>query len=355
MAARRLVRVLAMTGGALVALALAAAVDVGWFDRPAAAHLRHAVHLLQSALHTTDEPNAEVPVLHAMTLRERHETVVQYWLFGYGNDRIIAAYLGGLAIALLVRWKFRSSLGILIWLGGVIALVAVDFRELITAPKWLAGLYRVAPYLVFAVLPSAPAVRRSDGGTETDALLPRVALLATGTYLLVAFAGVDTTGGKGLGPRLLLPLLPVLTVAAIVRIGGYLRAGTALDRWAGLAGVVLLVMTLVMHTYATTRAYYWRNREDSSVILAVAASAERIVVADQMHTAQLLFPLYYRKIIFLADSPDAAVALGSMLTTGRLPGALLVSRNPEPSMTLPGLRVKRIEQIGRMSITHWAR
>ena len=33
-------------------------------------------------------------------------------------------------------------------------------------------------------------------------------LLTAAAYLVVAFAGVDTTGGKGLGPRLLLPLLP---------------------------------------------------------------------------------------------------------------------------------------------------
>jgi hypothetical protein len=59
--------------------------------------------------------------------------------------------------------------------------------------------------------------------------------------------------------------------------------------------------------------------------------------------------------VLLADSREAAQALGSMLTAHRVPGALLVSRNPEPSLTLPGLRIGRSEQVGRMSITQWVR
>ncbi len=35
--------------GVIIPLALAAVVEVWWFERPAAAHLRHAVHLLQAA------------------------------------------------------------------------------------------------------------------------------------------------------------------------------------------------------------------------------------------------------------------------------------------------------------------
>jgi hypothetical protein len=114
-------------------------------------------------------------------------------------------------------------------------------------------------------------------------------------------------------------------------------------------------MSLVVHTYGTTYAYYARNRDDGAVVRAVANSRERIVIADDPFTAQLLLPLYYRKIVFLADSRDAAEALGSTLTAQRVPGALLVSRNPEPSLKIPGLRIGRIEQVGRMSITQWVR
>jgi hypothetical protein len=342
-----------LTAGAVAALAASAAIEVFWFDRPAAAHLRHAVHLLQRAFQTTDAANIDVPVLHPMTLRDRYATVVQYWLLGYGRDGLIALYAAGLALALFLRWRSQSSAGLLVWLGGVWWLVAQDFYELVTAPKWLAGLFRVAPYLVFALFP-LPSGHQQEPNRRGE-LTARIALAATAAYLALALAGVDTTGGKGLGPRLLLPLLPVLTVPAIVRILDYRRANQGIDRWVGRVGALLVVMTLVMHTYATTVAYYTRNRDDSAVVLTVAASRERIVIADEVHTAQLLFPLYYRKIILLADSSDGASALGAMLTNERLSGALLVSRDPERSIALPGLRIRSSEQIGRMSITHWVR
>lgn len=334
-----------LTVGVAAALGLAAVIDVMWFGRPAAAHVRHAVHFLQSALQTTDAPNAELPSLHPFTLRERYQTVIQYWLFGYGNDRWLATYIGGLLVALFIRWRFRSAIGIVVWLVAIVWAAVLDAWEVVTAPKWLAGLHRVAPYLVFAVLP----------GQSSSVFSPRMALITTAAFLAFAFAGVDTTGGKGLGPRLLLPLLPILTVAAIIRLRGYVVSPAALERWAGRLGVGLVLMALLVHTYATTYAYYARNRDDAMVVRAVADSRERIVIADDPFTAQLLLPLYYRKIVLLADSREAAQALGSMLTAQRVPGALLVSRNPEASVSLPGLRVGRSEQVGRMSITQWVR
>jgi hypothetical protein len=336
--------------GAAAALAVAAAIDVMWFGRPAAAHVRHAVHFLQTALRTSDAPNAELPSLHPFTLRDRYGTVVQYWLFGYGNDKWLIAYLSGLIVALAIRWRWRSSLGIVAWLVAISVPAAMDLWEVVTAPKWLAGLHRVAPYLVFCVLP-APQDREGSSAI----LAPRVALVTLAGYLAIAFAGVDTTGGKGLGPRLLLPLLPVLTVAAIPRVQAYLMSPVASAGWAGRIGLVLVGMSLVAHTYGTTYAYYARNRDDGAVVRAVAESRERIVIADDPFTAQLLLPLYYRKIVLLADSPQAAEALGSTLTAHRVPGALLVSRSPDRPLTIPGLRSGRSEQVGRMSITQWAR
>ena len=72
-------------------------------------------------------------------------------------------------------------------------------------------------------------------------------------------------------------------------------------------------------------------------------------------TAQLLFPLYYRKIILLADSPDLGTKLGTLILDQRLPGAILVSRHPESPVTLAPLRPGRRESRGRMSIQEWRR
>jgi hypothetical protein len=343
--------ILQIAAGAAAALLTIAAIDIVWFDRPAAAHLRHAVHFLQKALRTTRAVNRDVPVLEPMTIQQRHETVIEYWLFGYGNDALLAAYVAGLLVAVFASWKLRSRIGIIVWLAAVLWLVAQDFHELITAPKWLAGLYRVAPYLVFAVLPS-PAPQSEDPWSRR---LWIVALASTAAYLILAFAGVDTTGGKGLGPRLLLPLLPLLTVAAVIRIRGYLGSDAKGDRAIGGIGVVLAAMTLVMHVWGTTYAYYMRNRDDASAIAAVASSRERIVVAADRHTALLLFPLYYRKIILLVESQYATDVLGEMMARERLPGAILVSREAGRDYVVPGYRATKTENVGRMSITHWVR
>ena len=334
--------------GTLVPLALAMALEVWYFGRPAAAHLRHAVHALQTVLNTTNAANPDVPVLRPMTVRQQYEAVVQYWLLGYGNDRWIALFAAAGAVALAVRWLTGSVAAILVWLAGLVALALIDLHELLTAPKWLAGLLRVAPYLVFALFPPA---RRA----EERSIVPLVAVATAGVYLVLAFVGADTHGGKSLGPRLLLPLLPLLTVAAIIRIRSYLREGAPLERVAGGVGAALLVMSLAMHVYGTTVAYYGRNRDDAAALVALAASRARVVVADDMYTAQLLLPLYQRKVILLADSPELGIEVGRLAADHRIPEVVLVSRNPQPTVFLHPLRLDRSDVRGRMLLQYYRR
>jgi hypothetical protein len=341
--------------GVLVPLAMSAAVEVWWFDRPPAAHLRHAVHLLQSALHVTSEPNPDVPVLRPMTLRERYDTVVTYWMFGRGTDRQVAAFAGSLLLALFVRWRWRSSAGLLIWLLAFGATAAGDLWEVVTAPKWLAGLVRVSPFVVCALLPFAPGDAGVAPRGTIERRLPMLMLATAAAYLLVAYAGVDTSGGKSLGPRLLLPLLPLLSVSALMMVASHLRSTFTIDRLVGVTGAALVAVAVVIHLGGTIPAYMQRNADDASAVLAAAASPERIVVADDMYTAQLLFPLYDRKIVLLADTTALGERLGLLLSQQRLSGALLVSRNPEPAVVLPPLKIARTDQRGRMVVQVWTR
>jgi hypothetical protein len=339
-----IVRAIVATAAVVIA---AAWVDVLWFGRPAAAHLRHAVHLLQGSW-IGSEPGADVPSLKPFTMRERYETVIQYWLLGYGNTTAIASYAVGLAAALLL-WRARgTSIGFLTWLIAVVALAAIDLHEVVTAPKWLAGMQRVSPYFVFALLPG-PA------GLERSGWIRRAVLLTALAYVALAYAGVDTTGGKSLGPRLLLPLFPMLTVASIVSIREYLDASVRMDRWIGYVGVLLVTMTVVIHLYGTVPAYIVRNRDDASAIAAVASAPERIVVSDDMFTAQLLMPLYFRKIILLADTPPLARQLGGKMEEHRVGGIVLVARGDTPSVALPPFRLTSVERKGRFVIQHWTR
>jgi hypothetical protein len=350
----------ATAAGLAVPLLLAATIDVWWFNRPAAAHLRHAVHILQTALNVSDTPNPELPVLKPMTPRERYFTVVTYWLLGRGSDREVASFVAGLLAALLIRWRFGSSIGLVLWLAAIGWTAVTDAWDVLTAPKWVAGLLRVAPYVVFALFPLASGARRLGASGVRQIDLPElpiraIVLFTTATYLVIAFLGVDTNGGKSLGPRLLLPLLPLLTASAVMAIASYLKGPSMTDRIVGWMGVAYVAIGLAIHLGGAVPAYRQRNLDDSTAILTLARSPERIVVADDMYTAQLLFPLYDRKIIFLADTPDLGQLLGKLLADGKYGQAVLVSRNPEPAVMLPPLRVERTEQQGRMVVQYWRR
>ena len=341
----------AAVAGVLLPLLLSLGLEVLWFGRPPAAHLRHAVPLVQTALPTTTEANLDLPVLRPMTQRERYDTVVTYWLLGRGTPYQVAGFVAALLVALEVRRRWRSSAGILIWLLAFSATAVWDLWEVLTAPKFLAGWVRISPFLVFALMPSAPAPPEKDGAQW----FRRVVWFTTAAYLLIAYAGVNTSGGKSLGPRLLLPLLPLLTISAILAIADYLRAEGAVSRAVGWTGAVLLAIAVVIHVGGTMPAYKQRNADDASAVLALAASPHRIIVADDMFTAQLLFPLYTRKIILLADTPGLGHYLGKQLAAHRFDGALLVSREPRQVVGLRPLRMERSEQQGRMLIQSWRR
>lgn len=345
---RRWQPVAEMFAGVLVPLLLAMALEVWWFQRPAAAHVRHAVHLLQTALNVTTAPNPDVPVLQPITMHERYAFVVQYWIFGYGNDRWIWTFVAAGAAAFTLRWLTGSSIPLVIWLGAVLVPAWLDFQELMRAPKWLAGVQRVTPYAVCALLP------RPRGSTEDDGRLPMIVVATTAIYLVLAFVGTDTHGGKSLGPRLLLPLLPLLIVAAVIRMTSYLRSTSLPDRAVGVIGATLLSLSLVMHVFGTLPAYHRRNQDDAGVARALAASRVRVVVADDDATAQLLMPLYRRKVIFLADTPELMKALGAAMVDQRVPEVVVVSRHPDPGV-LEGLHMDHAETRGRMLLQYYRR
>lgn len=340
-------RALASAAGATAAVVLAGtAIDVWWFHRPPAAHLRHAVHIVRGAWLGT-EPGADVPSLRPFTLQQRYETVVQYWLLGYGNDRLIVLYAAGLAAALIVWRAARTSAGLLLWLGAIAVLAGLDVADLVTAPKWIPGMLRVSPYFAFAILPP-PAGRR---WTAVHTAL----LLTVASYLALAFGGADTTGGKSLGARLLLPLVPLLAVVSVSAIRDYLQAPARLDRWIGAAGVLLFGLALAIHVAGTIPAYVARNRDDGSAMMALKGSPERIVVSDDLFTAQLLMTLYFRKVILVADAPGLMHNLGERLDAARIGSVLLVAREHAPSFGLAPLRRAAVEQRGRFVIERWTR
>ena len=331
--------------GAVMPLLAAGIIDIAWFDRPAAAHLRHAVHMVQSALHLTSEPNLEIPSLEPFTLRDRYEAVVNYWLFGSTPNALILALAIAVACAAALQVRYRWSLPAALVVAAMCVAAVIDTVGVVLAPRWLAGLVHLAPYCIFAVLP------RPAGH---DAVWPRLVLITTVIYLMIAFAGVDTSGGKSLGPRLLLPLVPLLATAAIVQIRAYARGASVVQRATGWMGVALCVLAVALHLGGAVPAYYGRNVEDGAALLVAKTAREPILVADDPFTAQLFLPLYYQKILLLADTHEKSGAIARALVDRREGGGvLLVSRFPAPAVRLDPLQVQEIWRIGRMTLQYW--
>ena len=67
-------------------------------------------------------------------------------------------------------------------------------------------------------------------------------------------------------------------------------------------GAALVAAGVTIHLAGTIPAYRFRNADDSAAIRAVLALKERIVVADDQFTAQLLLPINDRKVVLLADT-----------------------------------------------------
>jgi hypothetical protein len=333
--------------GCLLTLSMAAAVEVWWFGRPMAAHLRHAVHILRVALRLTSRPNQELPELHPLSLRERWHNVGQYWTFGTGSDALIAGIAAVVAIGIAGRSYFKSAWPLVPMLAMLFAVAAFDVYELLISPKWVPGLYRLSPFLVFAIL--APPAEAGDRW------LWRISLFSLVTYLVIAFAGVDTSGGKSLGPRLLLPLLPLLVAAGWRNIDDFCRAPRRPDRIVGACGLGLAALALIIHVGASIPAYIVRSNEDASAMRAIRNAPERVIVADDMYTAQQILHLYYGRVILVAETPSAGDEIGLMLARERVGGAILVSRRSDAPIGLRPLALAEEVQRGRFRIQFWRR
>jgi hypothetical protein len=335
--------------GVIAVVVAGGAVEVLWFHRPIAAHLLHAVHLLRGVFQAAGSPNPDVPALAPLAFHERYDAVIGHWLSGYGATAPITACSAIVIAGLASRWIWNVRVPMLLALLALIGLAVSDVWRLIAAPNWVAGMHRLSPYLVFAVLPAVPPDRKMGWMRAT-------ALFCLISYVFLALVGADTTGGKSLGPRLLLPLLPLLAVAAWQSILQHLRSPESGDRWAGRMGLLLVALAVAVHLGGTIPAYARRSAEDGAALKSVRASAPKIVIADDPFTAQLLLPLHYRKVILLADSQPLANELAATLLGQRFSHVLVVSRRPpDRRFGLPGYRRTASTDVGRMTVEEWHR
>jgi hypothetical protein len=65
-------------------------------------------------------------------------------------------------------------------------------------------------------------------------------------------------------------------------------------------------------------------------------------------------PLYFRKVILLADTPVMAADLANRIDASHIGSVLLVARD-RPAIGLAPLRRESVEQRGRFVIERWTR
>lgn len=265
-----------------------AIVDQWWFERPMLAHMRHAVPGFDALL---PRARAILPRLPAMSWSERLDTLVGYWFFGFSGlgAAVLAVWLV-LAHAIR-RWRPWLVAGLLLV---VASLHLVDLVQLVVAPRILAGLFRLAPFLVLALLPQ-PAGGPAPAGV-------RLAWVTSACYMAVVALTLNTEGGKPTGPRLVISLWPLLALASLITWRRY--ASLARESWparlTAILGLVLIAGSLTMEMSVVRRARAERNVTDADAKRLVHNIGDRVIVLETMFEIDLAGPMYFDRAVLLA-------------------------------------------------------
>jgi hypothetical protein len=336
-----------IAAGIVSVIAVNTIIDVGVYGRPPSAHLLHAVAPLQDYMNPGAA--AALPRLRVMPWRERFDVLVTYWLLGRGSLWLAPMCLAMLLVAAAIRRTTGSALGVLSVVGAVAIVAALDASALLSAPKFVAGLFRLCPFLVFALIPLPSPFRSS--------MARRSALVASAAYVIVAVVGLNTAGGKSLGPRLLMPIIPLLVVAACESIVSWTAQFRLrrLDGLVGLTGVFLIVAAAVIELGGTIRAYVGRVDGDRAAVTALAEAREEVIVLDDPFLLQAVAPLYFERVVLLTVDQQAARSLAEQLDAARIRRFLLVSRTTSPSLRFAPFTLAAERRESRLVVQSWRR
>ena len=325
-----------------IPLVVMAAIDQWWFERPMLAHLRHAVPGLDVVL---PRARARLPHLGIMSWGERLQTLFVSWLFGHSG------LVAGAAVAAIAATHLARRLNPWV-VPAVAATVAAlvhwaDLLALLAEPRIHAGLFRLSPFLLLAVLPRAPGA--------PVAPVTRLAWVTTASILLVVLLTVNTAGGKSTGPRLIMTTWVLLAAAAVDILAGYVRA--ARDRrsarvTAG-AGLALVLGSVLMHLAVVLPSREGRANDDAEAARLVRALGDRVIVNDTMFDIQLTAPLYFDRAIVLAQ-PRQRRTLSRRLAERGVPSFMFVMRpGAGHPANFPDYREAGSREAGRFVISRW--
>ena len=340
---RRDLRALAIFTLVLAApLCLLSAADVLLFHRPPAAHLAHVSELLAGSV----RGGSSLPVRDAWPVTERAETIVQQWVLGREGWSFAIVVMTLFAAATVFRRRPAAALVVLTLAMLCLVQAGQDLVAMLPHPDFLPGLLRLSPVLLFALTPPASG--------EAVSLVRRLGLLTSAGYVLGLLGSLSTGGGASLGPRLLLPILPMLCHAACEGLWSYRSRHASRQAWpVWQLGLLLLAGSIVMQVGVAMRAYVTFNAGERRAVTLLQSTHDDVIVIDSVFTMSVTEPVYGTKRVMMADSPSKSSQLGGLLERRAVPSFLLVSRELTQPLDFAPYRLVSAEHFPRTTIQRW--
>jgi hypothetical protein len=342
---RRLGSVARLLAGIVLPVALVALVDQGLYGRPAAAHLLHAMR----GTFFPDAPAGAMAVLESMSWKARLDVVLVYWIDGRSLTHA-AVLAAAVALAVVVRRRTGSFWGAVPALAIVLVDTGGDLLAMLQAPRRLPGLLRLAPFLVFAALPQAEA-------TGEQARRRRWVLIISASFVLVAVMTTNTSGGKPLGPRLLLPIWPLLAAIAWQGVRGHALAWRRrLSHGILAAGGMALVLAGFTINLGTLMPLYRAAEADAlGATRYLAGTTEEVIVIGSPFAIDPVIAVYPTRSVMLVSSKEDARELAGRLHDGRVRRFLFVRRNDREDLAaeFPSFAVSEELPFGRWVVQRW--
>jgi hypothetical protein len=179
------------------------------------------------------------------------------------------------------------------------------------------------PIVALCLLPTFTAIVREDGIISQQLMnifinqsaLTRLFLGCAVSFIVLACVIKVPYGGAQWGPRMLLPILPILTIVAIMQTVKWLRSDSPI--WA--RGIVIFTATLLLSVSLYSEGWGIRriaafNADNHHVVTTVAQSNERVIITDIWYAPCVIAPLFYDgHLIYLLSNGTELDALVEQL------------------------------------------
>jgi hypothetical protein len=233
------------------------------------------------------------------------------------------------------------------WLGGLPALRLVSLVSMLMAVLLATRYLRAAPDIIAPV-----AIMLA-----TPLWFYAPALILSAVFMLVAVATTNTSGGKPLGPRLLLPAWLLLAAVAWQGVRGHARAGRrALSHGILAAGGAMLVLAgFIINAALLMPRYRAVEAESLEATRYLARTTEEVVVLGSPFAIEPVVAAYPSRSVMLASSTEDAQDIAMRLRQGRVRRFLFVRRNDREDLVadFPSFTVSDESTFGRWIVQRW--